>query len=268
MAHRGAAAVAGLALFAASATCAAAETLEVDVEIVLAVDGSTSIDRDELAIERSGYMAALTHPDLVQLIRTGHRGRIAVAYFEYARAVQAPTVIAWRVIDSAAAARALAGEIGALPARPALGTSISRAIEHGLALIADPAISGDRQVIDIAGDGPNNSGRPVEETRDRAAAAGVTVNGLPILIRPSRSYPAIDRYFAACVIGGPGAFLLPVVSSEDLAATIRRKLMLEIAAAPPPARLIPAADAGPVDCMIGERLRDADASAIYPGLYE
>lgn len=244
---------------------AGAQTVEVDAEIVLAVDVSHSVDASELTVQRTGYVLALTHPVVVGAIAAGSHGRIGLTYFEYARRPSRFARVPWRVVATPANAAEFAAAIAALPNRQDYGTSISRAIAEGVALIADDSVAGARRIIDVSGDGPNNAGPPVTSARDRAVAAGVTVNGLPILIRPSRTYAAIDRYYEACVIGGAGAFLLTARTPEELSVAIRRKLVLEISGTAPPARVWRAAEPASVDCMIGERRRQR---LVYPDLYE
>jgi len=115
-------------------------------------------------------------------------------------------------------------------------------------------------VIDVSGDGPNSSGAPVLPARDAVLAKGFIVNGLPIMLRaPSYTFysiPDLDIYYADCVIGGPGSFVLPVDDPRQLADAIRQKLVLEIAGTPP--RLTAVAETPPaprIDCLIGEKLR-------------
>jgi hypothetical protein len=135
----------------------------------------------------------------------------------------------------------------------ARGTSLSRALAFAVGLLEGSGFDADKRIIDISGDGPNNAGPPVTPERDRAVALGITVNGLPVLVRPSRGFARLDQYYEDCVIGGEGAFVLPVHVREELALAIRRKLVLEISSVAGPERLQLAAE--PVDCMIGERLR-------------
>ena len=124
---------------------------------------------------------------------------------------------------------------------------------------------GIRRVIDVSGDGPNNIGTPVLDARNKAVDAGIIINGLPILVRPSNTYRDLDRYYAECVIGGPGSFVLPIKAPEEFATAIRRKLILEVSGAPPPARTLPAADE-PVDCLRGERDRRFYSDPYFPEL--
>lgn len=244
-----------------------AQPMAVDAEIVLAVDASGSVDESELKVQRAGYVRALNHPDLIRAIRSGWRGRVAVAYFEYARQPSHIARLNWQVIASPQDAAGFAAAIDTLPPWSDYGTSISRAIAEAEALISDDAVSGDRRIIDISGDGPNNIGPPVAIARDRAVAAGLTINGLPVMIRPSNAYRQIDRYYLDCVIGGLGAFLLAARTPEEFDAVILRKLVLEISDVHPPAILRPAAFE-PADCLAGERRRRGGQDPYFPGLYE
>lgn len=246
---------------------AAAQTqlAPVDVELVLAVDVSRSMDAEEFSLQRAGYVEAIRHPDFVAAVRAGLNGRIAITYFEWAGTVRAESLVRWQVLDGPESAQAFAAALAARPFGGYTGTSISGALDYGSGLFDDNPVSGSRRVIDVSGDGPNNIGLPVTGARDRAVSAGIVVNGLPIIIRPSPTFSDIDRYYAACVIGGPGSFMLPIRSAEEFATAIRRKLILEVSGASPPASLIPAADE-PVDCLKGERDRRFYSDPYFPEL--
>ena len=209
---------------------------------MLAVDASRSMDLTEFAVQRDGYLQALRHPDLVRAITAGPLGRIAIAYFEWSGQAQDGTLVPWRIIDGPAAAAALADEIGTMPVARTRGTSISRAIDFASVLLEDDAIDGTRRVIDVSGDGANNVGPPVIGARDEALARGITINGLPIVVSAFGAQADLDLYYEDCVIGGEGAFVMVARTGEELARTIRRKLILEISGLSPP----PAARPGPV----------------------
>jgi hypothetical protein len=254
--------VAALAAF--FAVPAAAQGLEVDVELLLAVDISRSMDIEELRVQRAGYVAALRDPDVHRAIMGGMLGRIAISYVEWAGPGKREQVIPWTLIDSADAARDVAEALTFQPVQAATGTSISDVVAFGVVDMARNDFDGLRRVIDISGDGPNNTGAPVTEARDLAVAAGVTINGLPLMMKAVDgpfSLRDLDRYYEDCVIGGPLSFVLPVWEQEKFAQTIRRKLILEIAGVARPARVIPAQyslnpkKAAGMDCMIGEKLR-------------
>jgi hypothetical protein len=250
---RRAAAAILVALVLPAAVAAAQETMEVDAEIVLAVDASRSMDLTEFTVQRDGYLAALRHPDLVRAITAGRLGRIAIAYFEWSGQAQDGSLVPWRIIDGPAAAAALADEIATMPVARTRGTSIARALNFATVLIEDDAIEGTRRVIDVSGDGANNVGPPVTGARDEALARGITINGLPIVISDFGAQAGLDRYYEDCVIGGEGAFMVVARTSDDLARTIRRKLILEISGLAPPPVLVPA-QFQPTDCLIGEKL--------------
>jgi hypothetical protein len=208
--------------------------------------------RRKLAVQRDGYLQALRHPDLVRAITAGPLGRIAIAYFEWSGQAQDGTLVPWTVIDGPAAAGALADEIAAMPVTRTRGTSISRALNFATVLVEDDAIDGARRIIDVSGDGANNVGPPVIGARDEALARGITINGLPIVISGFGAQAGLDRYYEDCVIGGEGAFMMVARTGDELARTIRRKLILEISGIEPDPRIIPA-DFEPIDCLIGEK---------------
>lgn len=244
----------GLSSSPAIQTAALPAGEEVDVELILAVDISRSMDWDELEVQRSGYVNALKHPDFIDAIQDGLLGRIAVAYYEWGAAVNAGALVDWQIISTAEEASAFAAKVQSGNIDTLHGTSISSAIDFGYDLFEKNSYQGMRQVIDVSGDGPNNRGLPVTPSRDRALAAGIVINGLAIMIRPSSSVVSLDKYYADCVVGGPGAFVVPVHKAEDFAAAIRRKLVMEISSIRPP-HIIPAVGEQPTDCMIGEKLR-------------
>jgi len=230
----------------------------VDVELVLAVDVSQSMDRGELALQRQGYIDAVLHPQVLNAIRGGMYGRVAITYVEWGASQTVMTP--WALIEDAKGAAAFAEALAAQPLRTIRGTSISGALGFAGSLFAANGFEGFRRVIDVSGDGPNSSGPPVVPARDAILEQGVIINGLPIMLRqPSYTFysiPDLDLYYADCVIGGPGSFVLPVDDASQLADAIRQKLVLEIAGTPP--RVIPAAatTANPrIDCLIGEKLR-------------
>ena len=261
------------ALLLACLTCAQAapiaslpEPLAVDVELVLAVDISLSMDEKEFALQRAGYVEALRHPDFIQAVRSGSTGRIALAYFEWAGTVRDDALIGWQVIDSAESANSFADKVAARPFRSFRGTSISSALAFGAELFDRTDFQGERSVIDISGDGPNNIGPPVTTTRDAAVAKGITINGLPILIRPSPTFSHLDQYYAQCVTGGPGSFVLPVYKTAEFSMAIRRKLILEVSGIRGKATIIPADAVAPIDCLQGERDRRFLSDPYFPEL--
>jgi hypothetical protein len=250
--------VAYLAASLAFPTAALAQT-EVDLELVLAVDVSGSMDTDEQEVQRKGYVAAFRHPEVISAIRSGPLGRIAVTYVEWAGPQNQATVIPWTLIDSQEAAQAFATVLSASARGRYMWTSISAGLLYAAATFNNNEFTGARQIIDISGDGPNNRGLPVEPVRTGVAASGITINGLPLLVkRFGRGYiPNLDVYYEDCVIGGPGAFLIPVHDMTQFSLAVRRKLLLEIAGLPP--RIMRASEPLPaqrMDCLIGEKLMD------------
>lgn len=244
----------------AAASAKAAET-DVDLELVLAVDVSRSMDFDEQEVQRNGYIAGLTHPEILAAIRSGFLGRIAVTYVEWAGPGSYAVVVPWTLIDGPEAAEAFVTRLAGTAVSRLRGTSISGALRLASGLFESNGFRAMRQVIDVSGDGPNNTGAPVLEARAAALAKGVTINGLPIMLHGRSdgmfSIDDLDVYYENCVIGGPGAFLVTVESIDRLAEAIRRKLVLEIAGSPP--RIVPAQTflerPSDYDCLIGEKLR-------------
>ncbi|MEW6642110.1 MAG: DUF1194 domain-containing protein [Pseudomonadota bacterium] len=231
----------------------------VDVELVLAVDVSYSMDMDELALQREGYALAITSSEFLQALKIGPNGKVVVTYFEWAASNDQKIVIPWRVIDGPESADAVAAEILKAPLRRASRTSISGAINFAVPLFEQSGHRGLRRVIDISGDGPNNNGSPVTVARDAALEKGIVINGLPIMLKePSYSTMDIenlDFYYEDCVIGGAGSFVVPIKTREKFKEAIRTKLTLEVAGREPGARIVPAAADKPrVTCMIGEQL--------------
>jgi hypothetical protein len=230
----------------------------VDVELVLAVDVSYSMDMDELALQREGYAQAIVSKEFLQALKNGPHGRIAVTYFEWAASTDQKIIIPWRVIDGPETADAVANEISKAPIRRASRTSISGAINFAMPLFDDNPHRGLRRVIDISGDGPNNNGAPVVIARDAAVEKGIVINGLPIMVKePSYSTMDIDNldlYYEDCVIGGPGAFVVTIKEREKFKEAIRTKLLLEVAGRTPERPVIPAAGKDRINCMIGEKI--------------
>ena len=231
----------------------------VDLELVLAVDVSYSMDMDELAIQREGYAQALISKEFLQALKTGPTGKIAITYFEWAASNDQKIIIPWRVIDGPETADAVANEIMKTPIRRASRTSISGAINFAMPLFEEDPYHGLRRVIDISGDGPNNNGAPVTGARDAALEKGITINGLPIMVKePSYSTMDIDNldlYYEDCVIGGPGSFVVAIKDREKFKEAIRTKLLLEVADRRPERRVVPVAEKEPrVSCLIGEKI--------------
>ncbi|MBZ9676047.1 DUF1194 domain-containing protein [Mesorhizobium sp. ES1-1] len=239
----------------------------VDVELVLAVDVSLSMSADELDIQRRGYAAALTHDNVLRAIADGAYGKIAVTYVEWAGSSWQRVIVPWTVVASRADAERVVAQMSAHPPNSARRTSISGALEFGGDLFAESGHQGTKRVIDISGDGPNNQGVPVTVARDGLVRQGIIINGLPLMTRGgfSGGYDVdnLDRYYSDCVIGGPGAFMIPVNDWTQFPEAIRRKLVLELAGPASPQwaaeeagrrPLALARDTPASDCQIGEKM--------------
>ncbi|HEV7264085.1 MAG TPA: DUF1194 domain-containing protein [Falsiroseomonas sp.] len=225
-------AAAGAAAFLPPASPACADE-PVDVALIVAVDVSRSVDEDEARLQREGYRGAVTDPRVVEAIRGGMLGSIAIAYVEWAGIEYQRLVIPWMRIGSQADADAWATALAEAPRASLSWTSISGALDFSRAIMAQCPHEATRKVIDVSGDGVNNSGPPAEPARDRAVAEGITINGLPILNdRPTFGRPPpmpLDQYYRDSVIGGQGAFLVPAENFDSFGTAVRRKLIREIA---------------------------------------
>jgi hypothetical protein len=250
-----------LALGVLPPTQAHAQTA-VDLELVIAVDVSLSMDLEEQRLQREGYVAAFRDAEIHRAIASGAYGRIAVTYVEWAGAHSQAVVIPWTILDGPGAARAFAAGLEAAPISRARLTSISAALAFSRDQFASSGVKALRRVIDVSGDGPNNSGAPVVAVRDEVVTAGIVVNGLPIILRLAANslfdIPDLDRYYARCVVGGPGAFVVPVRHLAEFAEAIRRKLLLEISGLLVPGHVVrtqgPGEGSGDAyDCLIGEK---------------
>lgn len=213
---------------------------DVDLALVLAVDVSRSIDDEEYALQRQGYAQAFSHPSVISAIQSSPNRRIAVTFIEWAGADFQRTVIPWTVISDAESG-ALFGEAILKEARSFWGwTSVSGAIDYSMTAFDSLPYDATRRVIDVSGDGVNNSGRLASDARDEAVAKGVTINGLVIMNdRPTPGFyqmpqPPLDEFYREQVIGGPGAFVIAIDDFSSFAYAIMNKLIKEIAQAPDP----------------------------------
>ena len=219
----------------------AAELMPVDVELVLAVDVSGSVDWQEAELQRDGYIQVIKSPEFVKVIQSGFLGKIAVTYIEWAGDGYQTEVVDWAIIKDRASAEDFAQKLKAAPIDTGPWTSISDVIKHAVPKFLNNNYQGTRRILDISGDGPNNTGSLVTKARDAAVKQRITINGLPIIndrLQPSgrRQIANLDKYYAACVIGGPGAFLVVAHSFKDFARAIRRKMIFEIAGNMPDSR--------------------------------
>lgn len=195
------------------------------MQLVLAVDASGSVSHDRFELQKQGYVAAFRHPRVLAAIGSGPSQAIAVTMVQWTGPWMHVEAVKWSRIGDSASAQAFADAIEAAPRQLfGGGTSISGAIDHAMTLFPKSAFKSERRVIDISGDGPNNRGRSLAEARAAALAAGVTINGLPIL----ELDPTLDRYYETNVIGGPGAFVIAAKNYNEFAAAILQKLVVEI----------------------------------------
>ncbi len=236
-----------------------ASAVPVDTELVLAVDVSYSMDPEEQQLQREGYIAALTSREFMQALRGGMHAKVAVTYFEWAGPFDQRIVVPWRLIDGPESADGVANEIARTTYRRASRTSISSALQFAKPLFDASGFNGIRRVIDVSGDGANNSGQPVVMVRDDVVASGITINGLPILLKRPNTFTMdienLDIYYEDCVIGGPGAFIVPIHNRDQFREAIRTKLVLEVAGRVPKNQIVPAQARQPrISCMIGEQM--------------
>ncbi|MDP6429655.1 MAG: DUF1194 domain-containing protein [Rhodospirillales bacterium] len=207
----------------------------VDLELVLATDTSRSIDESEARLQREGVAAALRHPDIIGAIQSGYHKKIAAAYIDYSSRNFNEIIVEWRIIDGLQSAAAFARALTETPLTFGRRTSISDGLEMAAQMIESNQYIGTRRVIDVAGDGPNNHGRLVNDVRDEIIAKGITINGLPIINDGNFGFARqfniedLDDYYRGCVIGGNAAFLVVARDFKDFARAIRRKLIFEIA---------------------------------------
>lgn len=242
---------------------ASAKPLSVDLELVLAVDISYSMDLDEQRLQRQGYVAAFLEPELIEAIENGPLGRIAVTYVEWGgSAVQ---VTPWTLIDGRGTAAQYSELLRRQPIRRIAFTSISNTLAFTRRLFDFSPFEGSRRVIDISGDGPNNSGVPAPVARNSTVARGIVIDGLPIMLKThaasdSASIPDLDAYYRECVIGGDGAFLVKVSDSGEFASAILRKLITEISGLEvsrmEPATVRPVQAGSGYNCFIGEEMQE------------
>ena len=233
----------------------------VDLELVLAVDVSRSMDIDEQRLQRAGYAEALRSSEVLEAIEKGLHGRIAITYFEWAGPVVINRIIGWEILDGPESADEIASALEAFPVGAYRGTSISGGLGYAEQLLNENPYIGLRQVVDVSGDGPNNMGPPVVDLRDQLVDAGIVINGLPLMLKDARNsvynIPDLDIYYEDCVIGGPGAFAIPVKHMDQFPEAIRRKLVLEIAGLTPHVSRAQFNDTKVprIDCLIGEKKR-------------
>ena len=226
-------------LFALSAPARAAE--QVDLLLVLASDVSRSVDTRKFQLQREGYAAALSNPRVIDAIRSGPHGKIAICFVEWSGATSLKLVIDWTVVSDAASARRIGDQMVELPRSFADRTSISAGLEFSMAQLERAPFEATRRTIDVSGDGTNNSGRDIATARDEVLAKGVTINGLVILSEtplpwnPEHTNPpgGLDEYYRRNVTGGPGSFVMVADSHNSFGQAIVKKMIAEIAWVPP-----------------------------------
>ncbi|QRM34386.1 DUF1194 domain-containing protein [Microvirga sp. VF16] len=208
---------------------------EVDLALVIAVDISYSMDTDEQELQREGFAEAFRSPLVHDAIRHGMLGRIGVTYMEWAGSGDQQVIIPWTILDNIESLMAFADRIASIPLHRAQRTSVSGAIDAAANLFDGSGLEASRRVIDVSGDGANNQGRSVTHARDEALAKGITINGLPIMLKKPGSLddPDLDLYFRDCVIGGPGAFMVPARERSQFQLAIKAKILLEVSGLPP-----------------------------------
>ena len=217
----------------------------VDVALVLVSDVSRSVDDSEFTLEKHGYSDALADPRVIAAIKGGPIGAVAIAYVEFAGSYEVRTVVDWHVVNDAATARAFTDAVTAAPRSYWGRTSISAGIDRATQMLAESGFEAQRRVIDVAGDGTNNSGREVTDARDDAVKAGITINGLAIINEHPVSYTfahvqppgGLTNWYGENVTGGPGSFVVEVRSFQAFGEAMTRKLLTEIAEAEPRTRL-------------------------------
>lgn len=239
---------------------AKSDAMEVDLELVLLVDVSHSMTEDELEIQRQGYAAALQSDEVFAAIKSGLLQRVALTYVEWAGTQE--VIVDWTLLETRADLEAFARILTTRYDLSVRRTSISEALIFGALMIENNNFQGLRRLIDVSGDGPNNKGRPVLTARQNVLSRSITINGLPLMTNQDFvSYwdiEDLDEYYKNCVTGGPGSFVIPVVEWRDFEEAVRRKLVLEIASATYPERIVRAqySSSYEYDCLIGEKMWD------------
>lgn len=229
-------------LASVSATTSAraeSENRAIDLELILAVDVSSSMTEAEQRVQRDGYVDAFRHPDVARAIGLGAHGAIAVSYIEWAGPGYRRVVLPRWIINGQEEAKRFADALASQPIIAEAGTSISGVLLHAANLFNQSGSTAQRRVIDISGDGLNNAGPSIAPVRDKLIASGISINGLPIALHRDGSNPLesygkdyLESYFENCVIGGPDAFVISIEDISQFGIAIRRKLVREIAGMP------------------------------------
>ena len=222
------------AISVAGAVSAPSRAATVDLALVLAVDMSGSIDAREARLQRQGYVQALTSREVVSAISGGPLGRIVVTYIEWSDMADQRVIVDWTLVKDLATASSVAAAIESAPFRPGRRTALGEALMFSMARFKDSPYKASRRVIDVSGDGRSNVGLPAWLARNKIVAAGITINGLPILSTNPRTGAirrggALDDYYLERVVGGSGAFVIAARNFRDFGRAIRQKLLKEIA---------------------------------------
>ncbi len=220
---------------------------EVDLLLVLASDVSRSVDAQKFQLQRDGYAAALANPSVLDAIRSGKHGRIAICFVEWSGVTAQKVVIEWTIVKDADTAREFADRLIEAPRSFAERTSISGAIDFSVSQLSRAPFKAARRTIDVSGDGTNNSGRDVRAARDEAVAQDITINGLvilsdrPLSFNPEHTHPpgGLVNYYRDNVIGGAGAFVMVAQDFQSFGKAILGKLIAEIAMVPSAAPPVP-----------------------------
>jgi len=231
-------------LAAATVSTAARAETPVDLQLVLAVDVSRSIDEVEAELQRRGYIEALTNDRIIDAILSGENRRIAICYTEWAGTHYQVVVLDWTVIDSAGAAKRFADKLAEAPRQSQSWTAVGAALAHAGQRFENSGYVSKRRVIDVSGDGRTNDGPPAELVRDRLVTQGIVINGLPVMMnRTNFGRPpdlTLDKYYEENVIGGAGSFMIVADDFNHFGRAVRTKLVREISGVDGPKRSIPA----------------------------
>ena len=208
---------------------------------MLAVDVSRSVDYPKFVLQRDGYAAAVSDLQVLEAITSGRRARIAICFVEWSGFGEQKLVIDWTMIDGAAAARRFGGQIVEAPRSFADRTSISGGIDFAAIQFTRAPFEAARRIIDVSGDGINNSGPEAQLARDKATAKGIVINGIVILSDPPMSWMAehtnppggLEKYYRDNVIAGPGSFVMVAQDFRSFGRAIVKKMIAEIAGPPP-----------------------------------
>ncbi len=206
---------------------------------MLAADVSRSVDERKFRLQRGGFANAISDPRVVRAMTAGAKGRIGLLFLEWSGDGDQAVVLDWTMIANAADADRAAQQVREAPRLFMGRTSISGAIDYSMAQLRRSPFAAPRRVIDVSGDGTNNSGRDVAVARDQAVEQGVVINGLvilsevPLSFNPMHTHPpgGLTKYYEDHVIGGPSSFVIEAKDFEAFGQAIISKLIKEVAEA-------------------------------------